>query len=263
MAACDSVIATSELLEKIILHLPLQDILLNQRVSSLWRAIIQESPQIQRVLFMKPSSAERLDNEHQTAGGDAELTEKWWTTLGREFDVEFGPVLNPFMQKYAFRKDYTEVECIGVSIVHKGFINPTAEDTRNSVLHVEQCHSRNASWRKMLFSQPPMSCLRILCNVNHLLDNDHRHEDLDSLQDRDENCFRILNGNGLSMGDVVKGIREHWFICPHCPSTGFWQDCWVFVGDEPYGQARLLGVETTGREMLAHFDEVTQHGTAV
>jgi len=43
-----------ELLETVLYHLPLTDLLLAQRVSRTWRAAIQQSPKLQRALFITP-----------------------------------------------------------------------------------------------------------------------------------------------------------------------------------------------------------------
>ena len=56
MIAAASVFDTYELLEWTLLHLPLFDILLAQRVCKNWNSIINRSLNIQQVLFMRPSS---------------------------------------------------------------------------------------------------------------------------------------------------------------------------------------------------------------
>lgn len=44
----------TELVEKIVLQLPTQDLLLSQRVCKQWRALALMSPSIRRALFLEP-----------------------------------------------------------------------------------------------------------------------------------------------------------------------------------------------------------------
>lgn len=59
-ALIERVLCTTELLEMILLHLPLKDLLLAQRVSTKWRAIINDSPDLQKALFFRPAVSEVL-----------------------------------------------------------------------------------------------------------------------------------------------------------------------------------------------------------
>ncbi|KAK4548988.1 hypothetical protein LTR36_008761 [Oleoguttula mirabilis] len=58
--AAANVAGTTELVEMILLHLPLPDILLAQRVNRAWRTITTDSPKLQRALFFRPVSDKRL-----------------------------------------------------------------------------------------------------------------------------------------------------------------------------------------------------------
>jgi hypothetical protein len=54
MSAQESVLALPELLESILLHLPLKDLLFAQKVSRQWQTVIATSPPIQQALFFAP-----------------------------------------------------------------------------------------------------------------------------------------------------------------------------------------------------------------
>ena len=56
-SACQQVLLIPELLEAIILELPIRDIFRAQSVSTIWHDVIGTSPTIQEKLFIKPSSA--------------------------------------------------------------------------------------------------------------------------------------------------------------------------------------------------------------
>jgi hypothetical protein len=63
MAASSSVLNTYELLENILLHLPLRQLLLAQRVNKKFHAVIEDSLKINQALFFKPSSNHHADWE--------------------------------------------------------------------------------------------------------------------------------------------------------------------------------------------------------
>lgn len=58
-------LAIPEILESILLQLPLLDLLVNaQRVSHTWKRTIDSSPAIQQVLFFQPTTLESNQNPH-------------------------------------------------------------------------------------------------------------------------------------------------------------------------------------------------------
>ncbi|KAK5710217.1 hypothetical protein LTR17_019052 [Elasticomyces elasticus] len=56
------VLATPELLEAILLHLPLKDLLFSQNVCRAWKAVIDTSPSITKALFLVPDTEPNLAN---------------------------------------------------------------------------------------------------------------------------------------------------------------------------------------------------------
>ncbi|KAK5677247.1 hypothetical protein LTS10_010436 [Elasticomyces elasticus] len=50
------VLVTTELLEAILLHLPLMDLLFSQKVCRSWKAVAEESPSIKKALFLVPDT---------------------------------------------------------------------------------------------------------------------------------------------------------------------------------------------------------------
>ena len=55
---------TAELIEMMLLHLPLPDILLAHRVSRAWQQVIKDSPKLQKALFFRPASEQTLIVTH-------------------------------------------------------------------------------------------------------------------------------------------------------------------------------------------------------
>lgn len=54
-SSCDQVLAVTELLEAILLELPVRDMFRARRISKTWRNVSSSSPRIQEKLFLKPS----------------------------------------------------------------------------------------------------------------------------------------------------------------------------------------------------------------
>jgi len=91
MAAAGRVLSTYELLENILLHLPLRQILLSQRISKSFRDLVQRSPNLRRVLFLKPVSDDVVNFE--------KVHDTWRKDWLRESDKQMTIVmLNPFMK---------------------------------------------------------------------------------------------------------------------------------------------------------------------
>lgn len=63
----DAVFDAAELLEMILLQLPVNDLLLNYRVCKQWKSAIDASPNVQKALFMRPeplTSVFEIDRSH-------------------------------------------------------------------------------------------------------------------------------------------------------------------------------------------------------
>lgn len=59
-SACSRVFEISELHEKILLKLPIQDLLLSQRVGKVWRTLVRTSLPISRALFLVPADCDNI-----------------------------------------------------------------------------------------------------------------------------------------------------------------------------------------------------------
>lgn len=100
MAAVDKVIAIPELLEQLILPLPLRQMLLIQRVCTSFRDIVLTSPKISRALFFDPSTEETLqwhDVDDASKDDQDSLQVGWVKAQG---DIPVLPVVNPFLFQY-------------------------------------------------------------------------------------------------------------------------------------------------------------------
>ena len=124
----DSVFRTPELMEKILLELPIKDVLLSQRVSSTFKNTITDSPRLQQALFLKPLPGKPLSirNDEKTAQ---------WAEGPRDRNC-FSVIKNPWYHDFA-----------------KYYERSNPDRMRNAP---ERITRPEASWRHMLVSQHPV-----------------------------------------------------------------------------------------------------------
>ena len=93
--AMAQVLNTYELLEQILLELPLRQLLFAQNLSKHIRDLIQGSDSIQKALFFRPAAPEVYPVQVPREDGRGLRTV--WRLPGSEGDVR--PVVNPFLTK--------------------------------------------------------------------------------------------------------------------------------------------------------------------
>lgn len=158
-----------ELVEIILLQLPLRDVLFAQRVDRTWHAIIANSPQLQRALFFKPavnttvafhgpdpaigSCTSQLrctggqDPVEPCASPDTTTIEEWRTAEGVPYE---GIWLSPFIRCFASPLIWHRLQDLGVAKRRAG-----APELRRTLSAAAR--RPEATWRKMLLTQPPVS----------------------------------------------------------------------------------------------------------
>ena len=135
--ASHRLLGTSEVLEMILLHLPIRDLLLAQRTCKWLKSVITESPPLQRALFFKPVYALPAEDfrmgkacctEHQLLPGDLLVCNSKLRVYG-----------NPLFE-WAF-----------------GTAEGEEEQSRDKELELPPAFAyRKASWRRMFITQPPL-----------------------------------------------------------------------------------------------------------
>lgn len=189
---------TVEILETILLQLPIRDVLLDQRVSRSWRAVIAGSISIQRALFLRPMK--RSCNT-------------------RKSDICFVQLSTPGQQVLDCRDTMTLMTAI----------LPIADGSRGTLqvdkprFHADFCAMASCSWSNMLLTQPPRYEEIFFSNhVNQLLDPSensiHMHlKDSMTLGDAtvsqgelyDLGAFHIAtNGRYITVTDVLRALEE-------------------------------------------------------
>lgn len=161
-AAAMNVAETPELVEMILMQLPLPSILLCQRVNCTWRDIIKQSPKLQCALFFRPVSEELLtcvdklgialdcsghkhcDKERRDSllrtykKGEAASP---WAFVAQDNSEYSAPTINPFM-------DQAYVDLVGIC--------PATLHMHSTLPRDRPKSPPEASWRRMLISQPPL-----------------------------------------------------------------------------------------------------------
>lgn len=103
--AAVQVFATYELLENILMHLPLRSLLLAQRVDISFRDLIWRSANINRALFFTPATSQSIDwyRPEDAQPGREVCYQGEWKSEADGKTVQ--PLLNPFLPvyKYALR----------------------------------------------------------------------------------------------------------------------------------------------------------------
>lgn len=151
MSAESRVFALPELLEAILLHLPLVDILLAQRVDRTFRDGIKASPALQKALFLRPD-----DDYSLQLIGTMPISEDCVSHLHCEIDKNVFKAQNQIPPLWV-RKTTIDLGklCGAVLNPFLTFISPDS-DCREVGIQATWCHEADASWRKMLLSQPPV-----------------------------------------------------------------------------------------------------------
>ena len=130
------VLSSPELLEQILLYVPMSDLLQSQRVSRTWHAIIAESPSLQQALFFRALRSYSLPSD------------SWiLSTLGRRHPNSFNPLLQEVFEEW---------------FQYSGYYGPSRTKSENEYVasvpmkrdKSEIFTRRDASWRRMLYQQP-------------------------------------------------------------------------------------------------------------
>ena len=138
-----TVLATYELLENILLNLPIKDLFIIQRVDSTWRDLIQRSDPLQHKMFLRPAGdvlhpdAKRLKYEAETIHINPGLVNRCFFCDGPNKPAKFPP--GRFSCALFDKGD-------GNMVMHPSFSNAPVTGYR-------------PSWHDMYLTQPPISLI--------------------------------------------------------------------------------------------------------
>jgi hypothetical protein len=259
MTACAKVLASPELLEQIILGLQWRHMLVVQRVSRRWHAIVNHAPRCQDALFLRPAT-KKCHDWHI----DATFMR---STTGDDDDDDYEPqpeaLLNPvgyhiLCMTRQDRKDawLTELRSIMKLTTddNDGAVTTTtaAASRRIDIRARARAFSRaNASWRAMQLTCPPTTRLTILCDLDMRGDpcaaNDHPPPTSfgGGIGQNWWKTLRIEKAGGVTAGDFAFALWEHWIGCKDCMVDEAWFD----------GRMAFCLAGLSGRNMLANLGD--------
>ena len=168
----------TELVELIMLHLPVRDILFSQRVCSKWKDIIAESPDIRRALFLPPHEEvtvaqlqiklehipKKLAKEKMPDYSNLRLLANplprpYWFQESTPKGLPTGILVNPLLARFVTWMVADGREGAGRCTVYgRQCIALHPDRARGDVLRNSPA---TASWRKMLLMQPTAVPLRV------------------------------------------------------------------------------------------------------
>ncbi|CAK1366925.1 hypothetical protein CB0940_10286 [Cercospora beticola] len=235
MAAATAVFDTAELLEAILLQLPLADILRAQRIDRTFHDAIKKSPSVQRALFQKPCgdfTVELIDCDR--------FLMKECLSLETCNDRDMAPIRKTgSFYSHTWVQSGTDRAC---SIV----INPlllTYQDIRiipgHYTYNLDAASSwspaAKASWEKMFLTQPPVGC--VVVDTGHF--SGHYH----ILRSQDK-------ASGITFGDLQR-FAETFRTGPDLEVAIIGIDIW-----SAKNEARILPVTATAADILAEIEMV-------
>ena len=164
------VLETTELLETILLELPMKDLLLSQRVCRLWHALITTSIRLRRALFLEPVPCGTISYLDWRLD-DKDFYDENHARLGLGEDIR-GPNCDQMPKVYPSHWGRSRED----SGKYHVFVNPLLEKlfpvlSVSGIYWKEQLEdlpkpvqTQHASWRRMYFTQPPVNCMALECD---------------------------------------------------------------------------------------------------
>ncbi|KAF7195686.1 hypothetical protein HII31_03004 [Pseudocercospora fuligena] len=226
--AAATVFALPELLENIILSLPLRSILTAKQVSKTFCATIETSIWIRRALFLEPATNSRAAWSRQRAQSNRSGPVRFWADQNGQVVT---PILNPFIA-VMYDEDFDELYCKqwyhekenGLYLGLNEVFTLGMDERQERILHFESDHDdksdlvselekSTSSFKRMLITSPPVIELNIDDNtVESQSDSGLTIDDLlDSALalsgvDENENDFEIEGGEACRV--LAKTVDE-------------------------------------------------------
>lgn len=203
--AAECVLELPELLERILLSVPIRDVLLSQRVSRFWQALIANSLPLQQALFFKPVTkyepftALLLDEHHSNRFFNRPcLVDAVPVGDGGNHHEEIAPTLvadaNPLLswENSWFKKKCTN-RTAAVRKAREAFGD--GESTMDWDFPVSRKMTGiQPSWKKMFLSQPPSTRVFI------------RHDEGPGSEDWE--ISKVESDEGVKLGDISDAVRD-------------------------------------------------------
>ncbi|KAK5705721.1 hypothetical protein LTR17_021409 [Elasticomyces elasticus] len=187
----DAVLLTTELLENILHHLPMKDLLLAQRVSRKWQGVIDQSKRLQQQLFFAPKQSrscwefEPGDDEDESEMAVQRGFRKITTAEHYERKEQGDPWVYELgeLNTLLFRSDNFKLDERVEDGGYESFVSPWCMPVRD----------KHASWRRMLITQPSVTRVSTLFEFAPAF----------------EYCDQVFGGRtGVTAGDLFKEVEK-------------------------------------------------------
>ncbi|KAF2802021.1 uncharacterized protein BDZ99DRAFT_577233 [Mytilinidion resinicola] len=186
-----------ELLEQVFLELPIRYIITCRRVCRQWKDVIDQTPSLQRALWMAPPTSGPL--------------EKWrCRETQRASPAHLRIPFDLFETSSNFHKPFGHPVILLLS--HNGWVkstsNPLDSDIETAELYLYYLAHKSAeleSWLKMFFTNPPTTCARLSVAQNAGL-SVAQIARLSVVPDA--GWVEIHNPGGITIGDVILAIKK-------------------------------------------------------
>ncbi|CAK4030492.1 f-box domain [Lecanosticta acicola] len=223
-----------ELAETILLYLPLQDLLLANRVCKTWHDVMERSDKINKVLFKQPMDDRRISYPHETFKLAPGMTQPSWRTKDTPDSGVAYPAINPFIAKSIREGPY-----YGTSI-HSFLVKVCPRDG-------QACATLRwgdgGSWATMLLTQPPAKKLFYQCRASRMWSPNYILGTFSA-----DSIWPPDSRRGVELGEIAESLKTHMGKCPECPNDlPKMTTCFHGVRHTQAVQASI----TTGWEMLA------------
>ena len=159
VAASRRVVNAYELVENILLYLPLPQLLLAQRTCKFFQGVIVDSERIKQALFLAPVRSQTVEfyydvQRYQIHAQERDPDSGWRTSKS---GPNVTPLMNPFIpwsrSAYESGSDWREVMAESLS---RGYATRASPDPRHGMKR-----QKKQSWTRMLLTQPPARKLTV------------------------------------------------------------------------------------------------------
>jgi len=189
-SAAETVLKTPELVEMILVHLDLNQLLFAQRVCRHWKEITRDSQKLKRALYLSPIT--KIDER-------IPIDNAWLKSRFPDLGVYLLQGNPKWRPKYVQALTTSDFERLG-----------------------QKFFSENASWRNMLLTQPPITDAVVYASIEELPRRSSSLSKRDSTPETDESTFPkrpsvnewvqasvvVKSATGVTMGMVVEAGIE-------------------------------------------------------